>query len=173
MNPPPGSGNDTRITNAPPRPQPPAPAKALPKSAKKQVRAPRQGSPAFWLAVGALFCLGLGGLALVGFHLQSEDELPTQTDPPPLNKANPPGQVPEGMVWVPGGWFWMGSDNEAFMDARPLHLVYVDGFWMDKTEVTNAQFAKFVEETKYVTVAERKPDPKEFPGVPAEKLVAG
>ncbi len=41
------------------------------------------------------------------------------------------------MVWIPGGEFWMGSDEPQFPDARPWHRVYVDGFWMDKTEVTN------------------------------------
>ena len=46
------------------------------------------------------------------------------------------------MVWIPGGQFWMGA--EEFPDAQPWHRVYVDGFWMDKTEVTNEQFAKFV-----------------------------
>jgi formylglycine-generating enzyme required for sulfatase activity len=84
------------------------------------------------------------------------------------------------MVWVPGGEFRMGIDpqqlpkNSAipglFRDAVPVHLVYVDGFWMDKTEVTNEQFTLFVKATGYVTLAERKPDPRDFPGVPAEKL---
>ena len=58
-------------------------------------------------------------------------------------------------------------------DSRPLHHVVVDGFWMDVTEVTNAQFAKFVEATNYVTVAERKPQAGDFPGAPPEALVAG
>jgi formylglycine-generating enzyme required for sulfatase activity len=52
-------------------------------------------------------------------------------------------------------------------------LVRVDGFWMDRTEVTNRQFAAFVRATGYVTVAERELDPKDFPGVPSEKLVPG
>ncbi len=78
--------------------------------------------------------------------------------------------APEGMVWVPGGEFWMGDD--LFPDAPPQR-VHVDGFWMDRTEVTNAQFEKFVKETGYKTVAERKPDAKDFPGVPEEKLVPG
>jgi formylglycine-generating enzyme required for sulfatase activity len=58
-------------------------------------------------------------------------------------------------------------------DARPIHRVYVDGFWMDQTDVTNDQFAKFVEATGYVTVAERKPRAEDFPGAPPENLVAG
>jgi formylglycine-generating enzyme required for sulfatase activity len=77
-----------------------------------------------------------------------------------------------GMVWIPGGTFWMGSE-EGQADEKPVHEVSVDGFWIDATEVTNEQFDKFVRATGYVTVAERKPDPREYPGVPAERLVAG
>ena len=58
-------------------------------------------------------------------------------------------------------------------DSRPIHRVYVDGFWMDATEVTNAQFEAFVTATGYVTVAERTPKAEDFPGAPAENLVAG
>lgn len=78
---------------------------------------------------------------------------------------------PDAMVWIPGGEFTMGST--AFADSKPLHRVRVDGFWMDKTEVTNAQFAKFVEATGYLTVAERTPSPEDFPGVPPEGLIPG
>lgn len=77
-----------------------------------------------------------------------------------------------GMVWVPGGTFSMGSKTGP-ADARPIHKVSLDGFWIDATEVTNARFQKFVEATGYVTVAERKPDPNDFPGAPAEMLVPG
>jgi formylglycine-generating enzyme required for sulfatase activity len=77
------------------------------------------------------------------------------------------------MAWIPGGEFWMGSDDETMRDARPVHRVVLDGFWIDKTEVTNAQFARFVRETGYMTVAERTPDPKEFPDAPPEMLVPG
>jgi len=62
---------------------------------------------------------------------------------------------------------------KATLDARPIHRVYVDGFFMDKTDVTNKQFAEFVKATGYVTVAERKPTAEDFPGAPAENLVAG
>ncbi|HSE41906.1 MAG TPA: formylglycine-generating enzyme family protein, partial [Acidobacteriota bacterium] len=58
-------------------------------------------------------------------------------------------------------------------DARPIHRVYVDGFWMDETEVTNEQFAEFVKATGYKTVAERTPRAEDFPGAPPENLVAG
>lgn len=76
------------------------------------------------------------------------------------------------MVWIPEGEFEMGSKTGP-PDARPVHPVSVDGFWMDETEVTNAQFAEFVEATGYVTVAERKPDAKDFPQAPPEMLVPG
>ena len=58
-------------------------------------------------------------------------------------------------------------------DALPVHRVYVDGFWMDATEVTNDDFARFVKATGYVTIAERTPTAAEFPGAPPENLVAG
>lgn len=82
------------------------------------------------------------------------------------------GRESNGMVWIPAGTFWMGDDN-ANPDEKPVHQVSLKGFWMDKTEVTNEQFKKFVDATGYVTVAEQKPDPKDFPGVPEENLVPG
>jgi formylglycine-generating enzyme required for sulfatase activity len=63
--------------------------------------------------------------------------------------------APDGMVWIAGGEFSMGDDE--LFDARPVHRVRVDGFFIDRTEVTNAQFARFVEQTGYRTVAERAP----------------
>jgi formylglycine-generating enzyme required for sulfatase activity len=84
-----------------------------------------------------------------------------------------PGPAPEGMVWVPGGMFWMGGDDASMSDAKPVHEVTVSGFWMDCTEVTNGEFARFVKATGYITVAERPPDPKDFPDAPREKLVPG
>jgi sulfatase modifying factor 1 len=99
-----------------------------------------------------------------------------------VNKNNYPGASVDGMVWIPGGEFSMGGVNPVGMseggheqmdDARPVHRVYVDGFYMDATEVTNAQFAKFVEATGYITVAEKKPTHEEFPDAPEESLVAG
>ncbi len=79
----------------------------------------------------------------------------------------------EGMVWIAPGEFWMGSEHGESRDSRPEHRVYVDGFWMDSTDVTNAQFERFVRATGYVTVAERKPTAEEFPNAPREKLVPG
>jgi len=65
----------------------------------------------------------------------------------------------DGMMWIPGGQFLMGSDHKLAQDnERPAHRVGVDGFWMDRHHVTNAEFRKFVEATGYVTTAEKKPD---------------
>ena len=58
-------------------------------------------------------------------------------------------------------------------DALPVHRVYVEGFWMDATELTNEEFARFVKATGYVTIAERTPTKEEFPEAPPENLVAG
>jgi formylglycine-generating enzyme required for sulfatase activity len=89
---------------------------------------------------------------------------------------------PPGMVWIPGGEFTMGTDLElGWPDEKPAHRVQVDGFWMDQTEVTNAQFAVFVEATGYVTTAEKPPVAEEIlkqmppgtPPPPKEKLVPG
>ena len=85
-------------------------------------------------------------------------------------------------MWIPGGEFSMGAQDppdrdevgmQATRDSRPVHRVYVDGFWMDRTDVTNTEFALFVDATKYVTVAERKPKAEDFPGAPPENLVPG
>jgi sulfatase modifying factor 1 len=77
------------------------------------------------------------------------------------------------MAWIPTGTFSMGCDEASFIDGRPIHKVHINGFWLDKTLVTNQQFADFVRASHYVTIAERKPQAKDFPGAPAEKLVPG
>jgi len=114
---------------------------------------------------GVLVVGGLMVVVLVAFLVPVTGKRGPQTIP-----AGPP---PEGMVWIPGGTFTMGSDEAEDRDAQPIHPVTLDGFWMDKTEVTNRQFARFVKETGYVTVAERKPTQEEFPDAPPENLVAG
>ena len=124
---------------------------------------------------------------------RSSSDSPEVSDSPALDAAGEfqdtraadtpaPSDAPEGMVWIPGGEFSMGCDDprqkpmggpDSMRDARPIHRVAVDGFWMDTTEVTNQQFRTFVEATGYVTVAERKPRAEDFPGAPPENLVAG
>lgn len=98
------------------------------------------------------------------------------------NRTPPKSMAPKGMAWIPGGEFSMGSDDSGeslcnipgtTRDAQPIHRVYLDGFWMDETEVTNDQFAAFVKATGYITVAEKKPTREEFPTAPEENLIAG
>jgi sulfatase modifying factor 1 len=76
----------------------------------------------------------------------------------------------DDVVWIPGGTFSMRSAN-FYPEEGPVHDVTVDGFWMDRDEVTNEQFARFVTATGYVTVAKRPLKPEDFPGAPAENLV--
>lgn len=100
--------------------------------------------------------------ALLPFTLQAADTV----------SAKPPGPAPKGMVWIPGGEFTMGSDDQTVQpNEHPAHPVKIDGFWMDATDVTNAEFTAFVAATGYVTTAERKPDWEELkkqlpPGTP-------
>lgn len=98
------------------------------------------------------------------------------------NKNRPAGTAPKGMVWIPGGEFSMGSNVEdeslcsikgVTKDASPVHRVYLDGYYMDETEVTNEEFEKFVKATGYVTVAEQKPTQEEFPAASEEDLITG
>src|SRR3954462_291471 len=88
--------------------------------------------------------------------------------------ASTPVSAPprSGMVWIPGGTFRMGS-NDFYPEDRPVREVRVDEVWIDRHPVTNRQFARFVAATRYVTVAERAPDPALYPGAPRENLVPG
>ena len=76
----------------------------------------------------------------------------------------------EGMVWIPGGTFRMGSDHH-YPEEAPAHTVRVDGFWMSRHAVTNADFRRFVDATGYVTLAERPANPENYPGAKPELLV--
>jgi formylglycine-generating enzyme len=78
----------------------------------------------------------------------------------------------EGMVWLPGGEFAMGSDA-FYPEEAPVRRVAVDGFWLDERPVTVAEFRRFVKATGYVTVAERPLDPVQYPDVEPEALVPG
>jgi sulfatase modifying factor 1 len=73
------------------------------------------------------------------------------------------------MLWIPGGTFLMGSDRH-YPEEAPAHRVSVDGFWMDRTPVTNAQFQKFVKATGHVTLAEQPADPALYPDALPELL---
>ncbi|MEM1061685.1 MAG: formylglycine-generating enzyme family protein [Planctomycetota bacterium] len=124
---------------------------------------------AFMLLVVSVFAFKVFARPAAETPVSAEDEVGHESD------------APDGMVWIEGGEFVMGSDDVlARRDELPLHRVRVDGFWIDATEVTNRHFAAFVKETGYVTTAERVPDLREImaqfpPGTPepsAENLVA-
>jgi sulfatase modifying factor 1 len=108
--------------------------------------------------------------------------VPVVFEPTKENTTSAAGPAPEGMAWIPGGEFSMGAADPRRMDgagmqqaadSRPVHRVYVDGFFMDKNVVTNREFARFVDATGYITVAERKPRAEDYPGAPPENLFAG
>ena len=89
-----------------------------------------------------------------------------------LQNSGPEAALQADMIRIPGGTFRMGSDKH-YPEEAPVHRVTVDGFWMDRTPVTNREFRKFVEATGYVTFAEIAPDPKDYPGALPHMLKAG
>ncbi|TYT25944.1 formylglycine-generating enzyme family protein [Luteimonas viscosa] len=90
----------------------------------------------------------------------------------PATDTTAPGTAPfPGMAWIPGATFRMGSDGH-YPEEAPAHAVKVDGFWIDATPVTNAQFARFVDETKYVTFCESAPSANDYPDAAPALLVA-
>jgi formylglycine-generating enzyme len=92
---------------------------------------------------------------------------------PRMPAAGRPVRSPaKNMVWIPGGTYWMGSD-EFYPEERPAHQVRVDGFWMDEHPVTVAEFRRFVKATGHVTTAERAPDATDYPDADPELLVPG
>ncbi|HVG85384.1 MAG TPA: SUMF1/EgtB/PvdO family nonheme iron enzyme [Vicinamibacterales bacterium] len=161
---------------------------------------PARSRKALWIAASAVLTVGL---AIRFWPTATMPPAPTASaspaDPPASrasmasaradfeptveNSAPAPGPAPTGMVWIPGGEFSMGAQDPpdandsvgmlATRDSRPIHRVHVDGFWIDKTEVTNDQFVAFVNATGYVTVAEKTPRAEDFPGALPENLVAG
>lgn len=96
-------------------------------------------------------------LFLIGCN-QNKENTQDEKVPSAMNTSSGTKEKPEGMIWIPGGEFTMGTDDPRSYDAeRPAHRVKVDGFWMDVTEVTNTQFKEFVDDTGYKTVAEETP----------------
>src|SRR5262249_19884222 len=148
---------------------------------------PTFASAGVWISVVVASTAGIAlwtlwGPGLVVNWKVSAASLPPGFAPTVENKRLPPVEAPEGMVWVAGGEFSMGAADppgmdevgmKGTLDSRPIHRVYVDGFWMDKTHVTNEEFEKFSKSTGYLTVAERTPSAEQFPGAPPENLVAG
>jgi sulfatase modifying factor 1 len=83
----------------------------------------------------------------------------TASNPSKENVLGVPVKAVVGMVWINGGSYLMGGDDkQAQADEYPKHRVSVKGFYIDATEVTNAQFKKFIDATHYKTTAERTPD---------------
>jgi formylglycine-generating enzyme required for sulfatase activity len=157
---------------------------------KSEQELPRKKASAKWrsgLLMFAGFAVALGLGLRVQHRADANFNNPTSLttrlfEPTFPNSTHPDVAAPEGMAWIPGGEFSMGVQDPpvmdpggttATMDAHPVHRVYVDGFYMDTTDITNAQFDKFVNATHYLTVAERKPRAEDFPTAPPENLVAG
>jgi formylglycine-generating enzyme required for sulfatase activity len=106
----------------------------------------------FWVGA-ALFALVIGGFFAYQWPIAKD------VSKPPVIIRGDGSNGPQGMVWVPGGEFLMGSDHKlAQQNERPAHRVRVNGFWMDATHVTNDQFSRFVKATNYITTAEKTPD---------------
>src|SRR5262245_23244395 len=149
------------------------------KNSKKKTR------PGWWLGLGLVTAAAFTAYNIKASWFRAVPEtsaapLPFTTTVP--NAVSAPAVAPTGMVWIPGGEFSMGSALESeslcqmpgmTRDASPIHRVYVDGFWMDTTELTNEQFARFTAATGYVTIAERTPTAEDYPTALPENLVAG
>ena len=122
--------------------------------------------------IATLLLAAAGAALLVANGVKADD------DDRPDRLCDAYGGLPEGdgahagMVWIEGGTFTMGDDEER-PEERSAHEVTVSGFWIDRHEVTNAEFARFVAATGYVTIAERGLDPREYPGVAPELRAPG
>src|SRR5450755_3478185 len=105
-----------------------------------------RAAPAIHLIVFALACSSrapvAGSSRAPATPIAEPPRAASPFGPTVANLRPPPGPAPAGMVWIPGGEFSMGGE-ETLPDARPVHRVYVDGFWMNRTEVTNGEFARF------------------------------
>jgi len=154
----------SKAESSAPQPAPASPAK--PSSSRRLLLA--------GAAVVACAAAGYAGVVLLG-----EGGLGRQGTQVRLGDGR---SGPEGMAWVPGGGFLMGSDSKlAQANEKPAHQARVPGFWMDRQHVTNAQFRRFVEATGYRTTAELPPDwetikVQVMPGTPRppdSALVAG
>ncbi len=163
-----------------------SPAKSVPPQRVRWIWVAGVGLGAVGLAVSVISAVWLKPAAVktttVAPSATASSASPPRFAPTVPNATRSSSVAPTGMVWIPGGEFSMGAPDppgmdhvgmQATEDSRPVHRVYVDGFWMDATEVTNAQFAEFVRATGYVTIAEQKPKAEDFPDAPPENLVAG
>ena len=134
---------------------------------------PRQPRQTTWRAAGILAALALAASA---WWLLGQPGLPKAGAPAaPAERtacALAPSTGPHpGMVWVPAGSFAFG--DTVYREETPVRPATVKGFWMDRTEVTNAEFARFVQATGYVTTAERPVDAQLHPGLPPQMQQPG
>lgn len=120
---------------------------------------------------------GMIAEAKLGYEkIKAEQALRVQAEMEEMNAA---GKAPAGMVWIPGGKFLRGNHSQEeqfymrYAEEYPEHVAEVSGFYMDATEVTNAQFAEFVEATGYETLAETGLAPEDFPEANPKDLQGG
>ena len=108
------------------------------------------------VSILALLSFALGGIAAYLIDARSDGVSAAKHSTPVIGDGV---RTPAGMVWIAGGDFAMGSDDElARQNEKPVHRVRVHGFWMDRHQVTNAEFQRFVTASGYVTTAERAPN---------------
>ena len=113
-----------------------------------------------WSIAGSVFLV----LSATAFWLKKDEASVKQVQSAKLECELPPSSAAAsrpGMVWIPEGVFDMG--DSVYAEEKPVRNVRVKGFWMDRTEVTNSEFAAFVKATGYVTVAERPVNPQMMP----------
>src|SRR5262249_39763079 len=141
----------------------------MPKSAKttgkKSKQAPPRQVTSIYLVIALLAATAITAVVVFknrnshnnvpAAHHADKPDTRTSESVMMVNRLPAPSTAPENMVWIPGGTFQMGCDDCDMPDALPVHTVTVDGFFMDATPVTNAEFARFVNAIGYVTVAER------------------
>ena len=133
----------------------------------RALQRPMGRAAAIALVLGAAGVLAWQGLRAPVPPARPAPDARTHCELPRLAGAAPR----PGMVWVPAGSFEFGDD--VYREEQPIRTVSVKGFWMDRTEVTNAEFAAFVKATGYVTVAERPVDARAHPGLPPAMAAPG
>jgi formylglycine-generating enzyme len=110
---------------------------------------------------------GAGNRFILGNDVPGHHAMSELTDP-----TGPSDRFSSAMRWIPGGTFRMGAE-QTYPEEAPVHTVTIGGFWMDEYEVTNAQFAEFVDATGYQTISERPLDPADYPGADPSLLIPG